>query len=871
MSFLSTLRVWRLLMVSSRSRRNAADKKRSLLARKRRPLVESLEERLPTGAFFSGFGLSAVHTLPFGLTLPQSSLEQIAPPSAAASAPNSIRGLASEASSVRLLSSTNQNSSAAPVTGFSVSVRGNNEISNPPVAGGAGLGNPSGADRIGLAAPGGVTAPASSSGISAGDFGFNSGNVPAPTSNFGSGNPIQDDSLFQAVSAMAAMNHGAVAAFSPLLAPTPTPPPPPPPPPPFNHVREILTLKSTTTTGHTTLGANTNAPPTTIFQGNGGNSGGVLGLSAPLASPAPAAAQSISIVDASNFIGGPGAQEFEVDLAINPTNPNNIVLEANATLAGAAVGPSGGMLFSTSFDGGKTWNARYIATGADGFDPACCDPSVAFDGFGTLYVSYFSATLDHADLLMSVDGGKTLTGLASFGDAADQPKIAVAHNEIWDVFTSTTTGAMEGFGAGIFGKGFLTGFEDFAAVPNPSTFENFGKIAIGPKGQVLINYQTDPLVGQTVPIDTIRTSICSGFGTTTGFSPERSAVTTRVGFVNSLPPVIPDRISDAKSGVAYDRSNGPHSGRAYLVYMDRANLTTTDYEVYVVHSDDDGATWSAPVRVANDSTGRPKWHPRIAVDPTTGNVAVSWYDARNDTGSGNGDLDGIPGDEGEEFIGFSSDGGNTFSNIQVSQHASSAILNPNVPTAANDFGDYQALDFYGGVAHPAWTDNSKDLAGINTDAPNSFDIATAAVNFSGGGGGGGGGLSEDQYEPNDSSTKATNFGSLSAGTQHVKNLTITIHSNGLPDRDWFKWTMASGSTFKVVETADSTNGGLELHLFKLVNGSLKDMGDATDASTVKTLSTSVKSNDVIYVEAKGRNFAPGQTGTGAYHLDITLS
>src|SRR5260370_37554335 len=118
---------------------------------------------------------------------------------------------------------------------------------------------------------------------------------------------------------------------------------------------------------------------------------------------------------------------------------------------GSRVGPSGGVMVSTSKDGGNTWFARYIATGADQFDPACCDPSIAFDAFGNLFLSYFSASLDHADLLLSTDGGSTFTMLHSFADCFDQPKIAAAHGEIWEVFTSNSTLSMEGFGAGVTG------------------------------------------------------------------------------------------------------------------------------------------------------------------------------------------------------------------------------------------------------------------------------------------------------------------------------------------------------------------------------------------------------------------------------------
>ena len=44
-----------------------------------------------------------------------------------------------------------------------------------------------------------------------------------------------------------------------------------------------------------------------------------------------------------------------------------------------------------------------------------------------------------------------------------------------------------------------------------------------------------------------------------------------------------------------------------------------------------GATWSNPVRVNDDAGTNSQFLPFIALDQTTGYIAVSWYDCRNDT------------------------------------------------------------------------------------------------------------------------------------------------------------------------------------------------------------------------------------------------
>jgi len=130
---------------------------------------------------------------------------------------------------------------------------------------------------------------------------------------------------------------------------------------------------------------------------------------------------------------------------------------------------------------------------------------------------------------------------------------------------------------------------------------------------------------------------------------------------------------------------------------------------------------------------------------------------------------------------------------------------------------------------------------------------------------------EDAYEPNETTDKASNLGTLAFGMQ-INNLTITKHANGLCDYDNFKAVMGRPGTLTVTETEEISRGGLELHLFKLVGGTLVDVGDSTARlPLVRTLTVSVKQGDIIYVEAKGRNYAPGRMSTGFYHLNLSIA
>src|SRR5262249_22289753 len=132
-----------------------------------------------------------------------------------------------------------------------------------------------------------------------------------------------------------------------------------------------------------------------------------------------------------------------------------------------------------------------------------------------------------------------------------------------------------------------------------------------------------------------------------GFGNRTFVTSTHVGGFDFI-PAQPDRSVDAEPGLALDRTNGPHARPGDLV-DNREHLNESDNtDVYVRHSDDNGATWSAPVRVNDDHTANSQFMPKISLDPATGNIAVVWYDSRNDLGAGGpGDTNGIPNDDAQ--------------------------------------------------------------------------------------------------------------------------------------------------------------------------------------------------------------------------------
>src|SRR5262249_1226879 len=142
-----------------------------------------------------------------------------------------------------------------------------------------------------------------------------------------------------------------------------------------------------------------------------------------------------------------------------------------------------------------------------------------------------------------------------------------------------------------------------------------------------------------------------------GFSNPVVITTTQVGGFDFI-PAQSTRSVDSEPGIVFDtRVGSPHFGRVYLVYTDESPAESDNLDIRLRHSDDNGVTWSASRRVNDDNTTRSQFLPRIAIDPTSSNVALSWHDCRDDSPGTASDTDGMPNTDAKLFGTVSLDGG----------------------------------------------------------------------------------------------------------------------------------------------------------------------------------------------------------------------
>lgn len=414
-----------------------------------------------------------------------------------------------------------------------------------------------------------------------------------------------------------------------------------------------------------------------------------------------------TVSDASQM---PGNQS-EANIAIDPSDTKRLFVISNKQ--------GTGLFAAVSNDAGVTWSARTIADGSDGLPVAFGDPKAAFDQYGNLFLTYIDPTATTVIVALSTDGGQSFTTLETFFDPniVDQPSVTTGPgtggtgSAVWETFLEGTQ--IVATSASVSGLGLIGTFnlEQVATGPADGATRNFGDIAVGPSGQVLIDYQT-PAAGPGP--STIYVNLDANAASSDGFGSPVLVSTTQVGGFDTIPPQQVRTIA-AEANLAWDRSGGPHNGRVYLAYTDSVAPANQNTKIYVRYSDDSGKTWSAPVAVSDDKSDSSEFLPSIAVDQTDGDVVVAWYDARNDAN----DV------KTQFFAAVSSDGGQSFSpNVPVSVGMSDATADGlNGFGQGNQYGDYTGVAFAGGILYPAWTDNSPDLPG-NPDLPN-FDIAVA--------------------------------------------------------------------------------------------------------------------------------------------------
>jgi len=423
--------------------------------------------------------------------------------------------------------------------------------------------------------------------------------------------------------------------------------------------------------------------------------------------------------------------QSETTIAINPVNPLQMTVASNEEVASA-------LFHGWSTDGGRTWSTDRIADG-DNLGFACCDPSLASDEFGNIFLTYLSSSIQ-VKMAISTDGGASFSplpfsspplapraqpGRGNTGPqapliAGDQPSITAGRGAVWVTYTGSG-GVIQASGAEVNGLGQVGAFGPPEAPSGGHQTGGYGDVGIGPDGQALIAYQ-DPTGGEG-PATVYEALDPDGIGPQP-MGPATQVLVSKVGGFDYI-PAQSGRSVDIEVKLEYDRTGGTHDGRVYLLWTKETPNESDNMDIMVQYSDNDGATWNTAMKVNDDTGTTSQFNPRISLDPTTGFLAAAWYDCRHDKGDhGPGDTNGVPNDDITIYASVSKDGGASF---LPNRRISRGVSNDDQAQNGIDYGDYEGLAFQSGSYFYVWADNSNST-GDNPDGTlNDLEIYTARV------------------------------------------------------------------------------------------------------------------------------------------------
>jgi hypothetical protein len=393
-------------------------------------------------------------------------------------------------------------------------------------------------------------------------------------------------------------------------------------------------------------------------------------------------------------------QPAEVAIAVNPSNPDNLVGASFQT--GMPPKPRAGSYTYVTMDGGKTWKT---VGSQDPQNLVQGDDALAFSSDGTAYHAHLSfdgirvprPKRAESGIIVSAsrDGGLTwnepvpaINHVNSVTPFEDKPGI-VTDNVTGSTFKGNVYLAWTRFdvygshdaechtqiyfsrstdGGKTFSMPFRISDTGGDCIDSDNTVE--GAVpAVGPKGEVYVVWAGS-------------SGLVFDKSTDGGLTFGKDKVIGQMPGGWDFPMPGLDRANGMPiTGV--DLSAGPGRGTLYVNWIDERN---GDLDVFVASSRDGGETWSAPVRVNDDplKNGKAQFFTWMAVDPVDGSVNTVFYDRRDTEGTFT-----------RLTMARSTDGGRTFVNHKIEQE----------PFACNDkvfFGDYSAIAAYNGRVVPIY-------------------------------------------------------------------------------------------------------------------------------------------------------------------------
>jgi hypothetical protein len=442
--------------------------------------------------------------------------------------------------------------------------------------------------------------------------------------------------------------------------------------------------------------------------------------------------------------------QTESTVAINPTNPSNIVMFSVTYLAT-------GLFAASSTDAGQTWSTYTIATGGTNDIPAARgDPSCAFDKFGNLFLAYVGNSGGNCPtniyVVVSTNGvaATNFTVLQNISSACyqlDKPWITTGPTgnstpySVWLAYTevyppcggpiidqncgSSTMNYITLTGTGITNLG-VTNIGSFPGgyyYSSPDTLGN-AHIAVGPQGSVVaVCNSYDHFTSKYNFTKFLNSNGLQTPNWSVGLLHDLNYNNTKFTTLAAVPWSTGWQGALISPNLAWDRSQWSccTNDSLYLVYCDAPpnSASATNCNIYVRISTNAGADWTTEVAVNDDAATTTLSHflPSVAIDQSNGRVAIAWYDCRDDPNN----------KQTKCYSTISTNfGANWVPNFRLNPGPSDANLLTQVQ--AFDYGDYTGMDYLNGICYFTWGDNSSNFNN-NPDGTGALDVYVSKVGY----------------------------------------------------------------------------------------------------------------------------------------------
>jgi hypothetical protein len=419
-------------------------------------------------------------------------------------------------------------------------------------------------------------------------------------------------------------------------------------------------------------------------------------------------------------VGPPPGQVFvnaEVEpwIAVNPANPNNLigVWQQDRWTDGG----SKGLTTAYSTNGGSSWTIAApipwstCAGASDEAATRATDPWVSIAPNGTAHT--IALALDPNGFMTSVLASRSTNGGATWSNPATlirdddlrffNDKESITADSTNPNFVYAVWDRIYKPGAS---KGFPSQLNSFAFRGAPYLARSTdGGVTWEPARRISSNANLFTIGNQIVVLPDGTLLDFTDYGTGSGVQPANhdwKAVfrSTDHGATWTPKPILIDKVAEVAhripDGTFPVRAGGddiavdPVSGDLYAVWTDGRFNDGDHNDVVLSKSTDGGLTWSVPVKVSSNPVGVDAHTPSVDVNDS-GQVAVTYYDYRNDVG-------GDSAATTDYWIEVSSDGGDTWSEQRLTTASFDISDAPVAPASRGYFlGDYEGLAHAGGV------------------------------------------------------------------------------------------------------------------------------------------------------------------------------